>query len=336
MIRAFRRKMNPSCFQGGRRRGQYFEGWYYKLVTADGGRAMAVIPGVFIDDDGDGGQAFVQVFDGRSNETFFIPYPRTDFTARDGVFDVTIGENRFTADGVTLDTRHADCTLAGSLSFSGLSPWPRTLVSPGIMGWYSWVPFMECYHGVVSLDHRIDGALTLNGEEIDFTGGRGYIEKDWGVSFPEAWIWCQCNHFASPGSSLTGSVAIIPWIRRPFPGFIFGLQHEGTLHRFTTYSGARLRVFAVDDAEVHCVLTRKGHTLEITASRAAGGTLWAPTLRGMTHEISESMASTVRVQLTETRGGRSTMLMRDTGHHAGFEVAGNMQRLLAMHRQEGG
>ena len=23
------------------------------------------------------------------------------------------------------------------------------------MGWYAWVPFMECYHGVLSLDHTI-------------------------------------------------------------------------------------------------------------------------------------------------------------------------------------
>lgn len=336
MIRAFRRKMNPACFQGGGRSGPYFEGWYFKLVTADGDRALAVIPGLFVDERGDGGHAFIQVFDGRSNRTHYIRFPRAGFAARDGVFDVTIGGSRFTAERLALDARSEDCAIAGTLSFTGLSPWPRTLISPGIMGWYSWVPFMECYHGVISLDHGIEGALTLDGEEIDFTGGRGYIEKDWGVSFPEAWIWCQCNHFSFPGSSLTGSVAIIPWIRRPFPGFIFGLQHDGTLHRFTTYTGARLRAFEVDDAEVHCVLTRKEHTLEITASRAPGGTLWAPTLRGMTHEISESMASTVRVQLTETRGGRSTVLLRDTGRHAGFEVAGDMQRLLAMHRQDGG
>ncbi|MDT8323709.1 MAG: tocopherol cyclase family protein [Bacteroidota bacterium] len=335
MIAALRRKMNPSCYQGAGRRGQYFEGWYYKLVARDGSRALAIIPGVFNDPDGNEGHAFIQVFDGSSNETHYIPFPHTAFSANDGVFDITVGDSRFTTQGIELDIRDTQCALTGTLRFSALSPWPCSLLSPGIMGWYSWVPFMECYHGVVSLDHGIEGQLMLNGRTIEFTGGRGYTEKDWGRSFPEAWIWCQCNHFSTPGSSLTGSVAIIPWIRHPFPGYIFGLLHEGTLHRFTTYTGAKLEEFAVDDAEVSCVLTQKAKTLELTATRTTGGTLRAPTLNGMTHEISESMSSTVHVLLSERRGGRSTVLMRDTGRHAGFEVAGDMRRLLTMHRQDG-
>ncbi|WP_243392439.1 MULTISPECIES: tocopherol cyclase family protein [unclassified Mesotoga] len=30
---------------------------------------------------------------------------------------------------------------------------------------------------------------------IDLTGGKGYIEKDWGRSLPDAWIWMQSNNF---------------------------------------------------------------------------------------------------------------------------------------------
>lgn len=29
---------------------------------------------------------------------------------------------------------------------------------------------------------------------MDFSGGRGYIEKDWGQSFPAAWVWLQINY----------------------------------------------------------------------------------------------------------------------------------------------
>ncbi len=333
MIASFLRKLNPSCYQGAGRRGQYFEGWYFKLVDRDGRRAIAVIPGVYLDPDGDGGHAFIQVFDGRQNETHYVPYPRAAFAGDEKVFDITVADSRFAAHTLTLDIRDASCSLTGTLRFSGLSPWPRTLLSPGIMGWYSWVPFMECYHGIVSLDHGIEGTLILNGESIDFTGGKGYTEKDWGRSFPEAWIWCQSNHFATAGSSLTGSVAIIPWIRRPFPGYIFGLLHRGTLYRFTTYTGALLEEFEVDDQGAHCVLRQKNRTLEVSAVRAPGGILRAPTLNGMTHEISESMASTMHVTLSEQHASHRSILMRESGRHAGFEVAGDMQRLLAMHRQ---
>ena len=49
----------------------------------------------------------------------------------------------------------------GRLVFEGITPWPVSITSPGIMGWYAWVPKMECYHGVLSLDHRIQGDLQI-------------------------------------------------------------------------------------------------------------------------------------------------------------------------------
>ena len=80
---------------------------------------------------------------------------------------------------------------------------------------------MECYHGVLSFDHAIHGALAVNGREHDFGRGRGYIEKDWGQAFPAAWVWFQTNHFSEPGVCLTASVAIIPWVGRAFPCLLY-------------------------------------------------------------------------------------------------------------------
>jgi hypothetical protein len=36
----------------------------------------------------------------------------------------------------------------GDVRFTDTQPWPKMLGAPGIMGWYSFVPFMECKHGV--------------------------------------------------------------------------------------------------------------------------------------------------------------------------------------------
>jgi len=62
------------------------------------------------------------------------------------------------------------------------------------MGWYTWVPRMDCYHGLFSFSDSLQGTLTLKGKVMDFFGGRGYIEKDWGQSFPAAWVWLQNNY----------------------------------------------------------------------------------------------------------------------------------------------
>ena len=130
--------------------------------------------------------------------------------------------------------------MVGRLRFNGVAPWPVTLRSPGIMDWYAFVPFMECYHGVLSFDHEIRGLLAVDGQAVDFHGGRGYIEKDSGQAFPRAWIWLQTNHFGQPDICLTASVARIPWLGTAFRGFIVGFWWNGRLYRFATYTGAQV------------------------------------------------------------------------------------------------
>ena len=51
------------------------------------------------------------------------------------------------------------------------------------MGPFSYLPLMECYHGILSMDHNISGSIDYNDQTIDFNEGRGYIEKDYGKSF---------------------------------------------------------------------------------------------------------------------------------------------------------
>ena len=55
--------------------------------------------------------------------------------------------------------------------------------------------FMECNHAILSMQNRIDGLVNVNHNKISFNNSIGYIEKDWGCSFPKSYIWCQGNHF---------------------------------------------------------------------------------------------------------------------------------------------
>ena len=87
----------------------------------------------------------------------------------------------------------------------------------------------------------------INDRSVDFSGGRGYIEKDWGMTFPRAYIWMQSNHFQRAGVSLTASVATIPWLTGWFRGFLVGLLVEGILYRFTTYLGSKINQLSVND-----------------------------------------------------------------------------------------
>jgi hypothetical protein len=196
------------------------------------------------------------------------------------------------------------------------------------MGWYAYVPFMECYHGVLSFDHALTGSLTIDEQSVDYGGGRGYIEKDWGQSFPKAWVWMQSNHFPTSATCVTASVAVIPWLGSAFNGFIAGLWHKGRLYRFATYTGAKLDRQEVTDQTV--VLhyrdpRRDGYRLEIKATRATGGLLHSPERTAMLQRVMESLTASIHVRLVENATGKA--VFDETGEHAGLEVVGNLPGL---------
>ncbi len=318
--------LHPERYHGAGRSRTFFEGWYFKLVSADEKTKLALIPGIMLGDDA---HAFVQVLDGVSGQSSYYRFAAQDFSAAAGAFDVSVGRsNHFSASGLTIDIPGNDATpaLHGSLHFGETNPWPVTWMSPGAMGWYGWVPAMECYHGVVSFDHVLEGTLLVDGKPIDFSGGRGYIEKDWGKSFPQAWVWMQTNHFTGVRACLTASTAIIPWLQSSFRGLLAAFWLEGRLFPFASYTGARIEGFKVDDNDVCLTLVDRHYRLEISADRPRGGLLHAPTRLDMGRRISETLDATIAVRL-HNKGG--SLLFEGTGRHAGLEVEGDIERLVS-------
>jgi len=185
---------------------------------------------------------------------------------------------------------------------------------------------MECYHGIVSMDHTIHGELIINDEKIRFDNGRGYIEKDWGRSFPSAYFWLQTNHFSEPGVSLKASVAKIPWTRKSFTGFIAGLWLKNKLYRFTTYNRTILRKSFADAEKLEIVLENNNYLLEIIVDRDKATALASPILGLMDGRIEESMTAKTKVRLFDKK--IRTELLNDQGRNTGVEVAGNINEIM--------
>jgi tocopherol cyclase len=316
----------PAIYHGHGKQHGFFEGWYFKFVDAREQHVHAIIPGVFLGQDRSTSHAFVQVLDGLSGQSTYHRYPLDQFAASDREFDLHVGPNHFRVECISIEIADSDRTLRGELNFDGLVPWPVTFTSPGIMGPFAFAPFMECYHGVLGLDHAVRGSLVMNDETVNFDGGRGYIEKDWGQAFPQAWIWGQSNHFEQLGTSVTISVATIPWLGKSFRGFIIGLWHNRELYRFTKYNGAKITSLRLTDSHVILQLANRTHRLEIEAARSEGGLLHAPYRSEMLQRVTESLTATIAVKLIELKGGR--VLFEGTGRHAGLEINGEIQQIL--------
>ncbi|QIA06483.1 tocopherol cyclase family protein [Draconibacterium halophilum] len=320
MIKQIQALFHPERYQGWGRSKRYFEGWYYKVVSAGEQEAFAFIPGIAMDEQGKQ-HAFIQVLDGKAQTAEYITYPAEAFSVVAGAFNVNVGGSKFTGNSINL----ALDDYYGTLQFENTVSWPNRWYSPGIMGPYSFVPFMECNHGIVSMDHRLEGTLTLRGRPVDFSDGRGYIEKDWGHSFPSAYFWMQSNHFAQPGISFKASVAKIPWLRSSFVGFIAGLYFNGKLFEFTTYNGTKLLRSLANQEQVELLMENKKYRLEVLAHRDHATELASPLSGIMDGRISESMTSELELTLTDKKSGK--ILFQDTGRNAALEVAGKIEEI---------
>jgi hypothetical protein len=324
-VRGLRR---PEAFHGAGQTRGFFEGWYIKLVSADRSQRWAVIPGIFRGlESGDGparDEAFVQVLDGTTGRSWYHVHPVSEFAASSETFDVRVGGSHFSPSGVTLDVPQ----LQGRVDFTTpLQPWPVTWRSPGIMGWYGLVPFMECYHGIVSFGHDLSGTLDVEGVPASFDGGRGYLEKDWGRAFPSGYVWMQTNHIdADATASLIASVALIPWVRSTFRGFIVGLLHHGRLHQWATYNRSSEALLAIDDSHVRWTLDGPAGRLELVAERVRGGLLHAPLRTAMHQRVEETLDGRVAIRHVDPTG---RLALEGEGTCAGMEVFGDVDRLLA-------
>jgi hypothetical protein len=316
----------PALYHGQGKRRDFFEGWYFKFVDATEQHVQAIIPGVFLGKDRSTSHAFVQVLDGLSGHSTYHRYPLDQFAASDREFDLRVGPNHFRVDHISIDIADSDRTLRGALTFDGITPWPVSLTSPGIMGPYAFAPFMECYHGVLGFDHAVCGSLHMNGETVNFDGGRGYIEKDWGQAFPQAWIWGQTNHFEQQGTSITISVATIPWLGKSFRGFIIGLWHGRQLYRFTKYNGSKITSLRLTDTHVILRVVNQTHRLAIDAARSEGGLLHAPYRSEMLQRVTESLTAAIAVKLIDLKDEQ--VLFEGTGRHAGLEINGEIQQIV--------
>ena len=304
---------HPPIFQGRGKKKNYFEGWYFKMAKQD--EVIALIPGIAMGSDR---HSFIQVISSREGRSWYVRFPYEAFKAERKVFSVSIGNNHFSLDGISIDLQFEDLSLKAEVKNLYPTPFPVTLQAPGIMGWYAYVPFMECFHGVVSIHHSLEGSISLNGKKTDFTGGTGYIEKDWGSSFPSAWIWMQANCFPSDKVACMLSVAKIPFLGRTFQGFLGFLKIEDKLIRFGTYTRAKIVKLEQDSKHATIIIRQKKYLITFVATLGPASHLSAPRQGNMERTILESVIGTVEVTLRKKDG---TLLFQETGNMAGIELS---------------
>lgn len=253
---------------------KYFEGWYFK--HQDDNNMISIIPGISIDDNGSK-SAFIQIITNRNS--YQVGYPIKDCYFDHKRLYIKIGRNVFTKGGIKLDIKRGDVILKGRLTYGVFHR-----IGYDIMGPFRLIPFMACNHSIISLSHRVNGDLLLNGDKINFTNGKGYIESDWGHSFPSSYLWNQCNYFTKDNTSIILSIASIPFLWFSFTGCICVIEYKGKKIRLATYLGAKVLYYH----ENGCCIEQGKYRLRVEMQEKNANELAAPFQGNMSKTITES------------------------------------------------
>ncbi|MDP4133771.1 MAG: tocopherol cyclase family protein [Bacillota bacterium] len=292
----------PELFQGRNKKRRYFEGWYFKQVSKDLKSSISIIPGISINSNDK--HAFIQTITNINTdsvnrvETHYHKFLIDDFKYNDEPFSLEIGDNKFSLSKVEL--RLTD--IHGTVNFSDLTKIKVSKVFPNSMGYFAYLPIMECFHGIISMSHDLSGTLTLNEETIDFCNGKGYIEKDWGTSFPKEYIWIQSNNFSDSDASIMCSIANIPFFGASFQGFICNLTFGGKEYRFASYNHSKLTKVNDSKDVLNIAMVNSKFKLLLSAKMDVSGTLKSPKNGAMNNVIKEALNGTVDVRLINESG----------------------------------
>lgn len=313
---------HPMLFQGNLNKRNYFEGWYFKQVSSDQKTSVSFILGVSLNESNS--HSFIQYIlvetddqGPKRTHTGYVRYPVTDFIYNDKPFSVTIGSSTFTENNLSIHLEDDAFQFHGEIDFQSFHPIQTSILQPNIMGIFGYIPQMECYHGVISMKHALTGHLTIDNKLIDFTDGRGYIEKDWGTSFPKEYIWLHSNHFNNKTASLFFSVAHIPFHFTEFEGFICNFILENREYRFATYNRSQCQIKQITNDYVHIRLENKKARLEIKAKVLEQGELIAPVKGTMKKAIKEGISGILSIELEDKETGK---IFKDIGKNAGVEI----------------
>jgi len=320
---------NPDVYHGENKKSNFFEGWYFKLVHPFTGCAYCFIPGIFISNEKRYSHSFIQVLKGNENKFKYIKFRKDEFKASSSEFNLSVGKNFFSINQIELNINEQNERISGILYFDNIIKWPDSAINPGSMGFYNYLDFMQCYSQVCAVDGFIRGKLSINGETVDFTGGKLYLEKNWGKSFPYSYIWVEGNSFTGGEGAVTCSIGQVPL---PFPfksftGFLIGIYVGERVYKFTSINKSTLSA-ECEDEKIILKAYNKSYSLKIKGfyKKQTFMSLYAPSKGNMIPIANETLHGSLKVTLYDNIKGCT--IFNDDCFSAGIELSENYIDLI--------
>lgn len=277
-------------YKGPGSRRAYFEGWYFKL-SLDQDTTLSLIPSLHKQDDQVYGSLQWIQSKGGQVQTGVKIYPAGEYDLSLHPFRLVLGNSSFEESGITI--REEELKL--SAQFLKIHTYPRDIMGPfGPLH-----RIMPCSHGLL-VTH---GQARVSLESESLSGrfdARLYVEKDWGDTFPQRYIWTQAD-FPGQNASLFFSIATVKvgWLR--FNGFIANLHLDGENHTFATWNLAHCRIRG-NEHDIRIGLGDSTMTLAARLLPRNTAPLNSPVQGVMNSTVRESLSAPLKLRVRDSLG----------------------------------
>ena len=277
-----------------------FEGWYYREQSKD--LTIAFIPALHYDEEGHMTGSLQVVLPEKS---WSISYDHpVNMNLKDSLF-VVLGKNVFTEACIHLDIDEPGLYIKGDIYFDRdygtkfhvMGPLRLPLISLAASR------LLPCGHHIWAMEQVLSGELEIRafgcgsvmagGRTVDFKGGKGYLECDYGKTFPTSYFWSHCNWFEEKSLRITCAGVELSGERL---GCFACIDQNGYRLKLATYRGAKIETFSPEGFRI-----RQGkYLLEGWKMEGKPVPLRAPLGNAMSEATDQYLECTVRYRLTRS------------------------------------
>ncbi|MCL2540716.1 MAG: hypothetical protein FWE53_04825 [Firmicutes bacterium] len=262
----FNKLFNTQNYLGTQKRN-WFEGWYFRV---SGKTPVSFVVGISKNEAGP--HSFIMFVSSEHSHVF--KFGVNEFSFDKNNMTISIAGNTFGLAGINANLTDNNIKLAVNLMFAHHKAPKKSFYAPTAMGPFSYIK-MPCSHAVVSMCGRVEGAVHFtypapSGHPFILKGnyrkGLVYIEKDFGSSFPQNYIWTQ---------GMNGTLSIVFAYAYPLTlglkGFICLVQYKNKTYNLSLYTLAKLNIYKQSEQELKAALTRGKYKLEINIKNKGNG-----------------------------------------------------------------
>lgn len=299
-------KYRPSSLKGALNKNKYFEGWFQKVYSSELQASFVIIYGYATANSLDTFGFIQLLLPGKLPRLLYFPKNEISFDKDNHI--MVMGTNKLSKDAIEIDTKD----ISIKLNFKN-----NQLIQTfkNSMGYSYFLPSLPCYHSVLNPSHFVSGEICYDGGQYSLVNEMGYLEKNWGTSFPENYFWLHAIDPKNPQISLLFSRAEIKWLGKKFIRHVGHLRIDGI--EIDLRELRNIRIITLDqNAEVQIIrFESKSLKLYISINIGKNVILKGPTNGALSRDIDHHADAVIDVKMTTENKIRQ------------FQMVGNFEKI---------